>query len=141
MGQLLGLDFGLRRIGVASGHTDSGLATPLTTVHNSADDINWPAIDKLISDWRPSALVVGVPVHMDGSETTTTPLAIAFIQSLEARYQLPVHHADERYSSREAVALIKENRQAGRRKRAQKGDVDQIAAALILQRWMESNSQ
>ncbi|MEM6985294.1 MAG: Holliday junction resolvase RuvX [Pseudomonadota bacterium] len=138
-GTLLGFDYGERRIGVAVGHTETGLANPLTTVFNKADGTHWPALLDLVHTWKPSALVVGVPTHMDGTATSMTRRALAFCAALTERCALPIHQADERTTSRDAENIIKANRKQGRR-RAHKGDSDKIAAALILQRWMESHN-
>lgn len=135
---VLGFDYGERRIGVAVGHRLTGLASPLETVTNPRDTINWGALLDLIEQWRPAALVVGIPTHMDGTETAMTARARHFMDTLASRSRLPAHAADERASSRDAENIIKSNRQQGRR-RANKGDTDKIAAALILQHWMEAN--
>ena len=135
---LLGFDFGERRIGVAVGHRQTGLANPLETVVNPRDEVNWDALQGLIDQWQPAALVIGIPTHMDGTETAMTKRARHFRDALAKRSDLPAFPADERASSRDAEHIIKSNRQQGR-KRAGKGDTDKIAAALILQHWMESN--
>ncbi len=135
---LLGFDYGERRIGVAVGHRHTGLSNPLTTVVNQGNQTNWTALLTLIEEWRPDALVVGIPTHMDGKETEMTKRATAFKDALAARSQLPAHGADERASSRDAEHIIANNRKQGRR-RASKGDTDKIAAALILQHWMEQH--
>lgn len=138
-GTLLGFDYGERRIGVAVGHRDTGLAAPLTTVVNQIGQTNWAALLEIIDAWKPSALVVGLPTHMDGSHTAMTKRVSQFYTELAERSALPTHPADERASSQEAEHIIKQNRKQGR-KRTQKGDTDKIAAALILQHWMESNN-
>lgn len=136
---VLGFDYGERRIGVAVGHTTTGLANPLETVRNPDSGTNWSALLQLITEWRPEALVVGVPTHMDGTSTAMTIRAEKFRVELAKRSTLPTHAADERASSREAESIIKNNRKQGRR-RAQKGDTDKIAAALILQHWIEAHN-
>ncbi|MEM9602944.1 MAG: Holliday junction resolvase RuvX [Pseudomonadota bacterium] len=135
---VLGFDYGERRIGVAVGHCETGLANPLTTVTNPGDETDWPALMQLIRDWRPDALVVGIPTHMDGKATAMTRRASRFCDELATRSALPTHPADERASSRAAEHILKSNRQQGRR-RAKRGDTDKVAAALILQQWMESH--
>lgn len=142
---LLGFDFGTRRIGVAVGQELTGQARPLTVVRARRDGgPDWDTISRLIAEWRPDALVVGMPLHMDGSEHELTRLARRFGNRLAGRYNLPVHRVDERLTSVEAERLLAEagadtDRQRGRRRRTgnAEADVDSLAAALILQAWLD----
>jgi len=124
---LLGFDFGTKKIGVAVGQEQTGDANPLKTLPavNSAPD--WAAISKLIEQWQPDALVLGLPVHMDGTEQPLTQAARRFGRQLEGRYQLPVHLADERLTTVEA-----------RQSHSKRGDVDAVAAQIILQTWLDN---
>lgn len=135
----LAFDFGERRIGAATGQSLTATAAPLTTLHSPNGAIDWNAIAALISEWQPDALVVGLPTHMDGSEIPITQRARRFMRQLEGRFRLPVHAQDERLSSREAEALLREQRASGQRGRTRKGDVDKMAATLILQRWLDTH--
>ncbi len=135
---LLGFDFGERRIGLATGDRETQLCSPLTTLHSRDGAIDWPAIAKLIEQWQPAALVVGVPRHMDGTDSAMTARAARFARQLHGRYALPVHEADERTTSVQAEEIIRDNRGSGGRRRSNKGDVDKIAATLILQHWLEA---
>ena len=139
-GVYLGFDFGARRIGVAAGQPVTRSAGPVETIAAHAGEPDWRAIDRLVRDWAPEALVVGIPVHMDGTEQAETARARAFARRLAERYGLPVHEADERLSSREAEGLIADARRAGRRRRTRKGDVDRMAASLILERWLAEHA-
>lgn len=135
---LLGFDFGLRRIGIAVGNRLLNSARPLTTVaHHSTPD--WPAIESLMREWRPGELVVGIPTLMDGSEQPITQAARAFAKELQTRFELPVHHADERLSSVAAGETLKAERQAGRKRRIKKEEKDSMAASIILRDWMQEN--
>ena len=132
MHTLLGFDFGKQRIGIAVGQSITGTATALRTLcsHNGKPD--WEAITSLVEEWRPTALVVGLPLHADGSDSNMTSAARKFARQLEARYRLPVHTMDERLSSHAARQLQQEGRhgtQAG---------IDAAAAMIILQNWLES---
>jgi putative Holliday junction resolvase len=118
----LAFDFGSRRIGVASGNALTQSATPLTTIA-SQGDARFEAIARLVAEWQPSALVVGVPFHPDGAAHVNTERARRFGRQLRGRFGLPVHEVDERYSTVEARA-------AGAR------DLDAAAAALILQQYL-----
>ena len=118
----LAFDYGTRRVGVASGNTVLGHAQPLTTVA-AAGDARFEAIARLIADWQPDALVVGVPFHPDGAAHENTHRARRFARQLHGRFALPVHEVDESYTTTEALA-------AGAK------DADAAAAALILNQYM-----
>jgi putative holliday junction resolvase len=98
----LGFDFGTRCIGVASGNTLTGCATALAEITQQGDAA-LDAIAKLVNEWQPSALVVGVPRHPDGQAHEMTQRAERFARRLESRFKLPVIQVDERYSSVEAA--------------------------------------
>jgi putative Holliday junction resolvase len=140
MPSYLGFDFGEQRIGVASGQTYSGTAQPLTTLHAINQRPDWDGIAALIAEWQPDALIVGLPVHINGTQIPLTARVQRFMRQLEGRFNLPVHAQDERLSSREAGNLIRDGRASGRRGKTRKGDVDKIAASLILQRWLDQPS-
>lgn len=137
---LLALDFGLRRIGVATGSPLTGTASPLTTV-SAADGVpNWATLDALIEEWRPDLLIVGLPRNTDGSESEMSSRARNFAAELEQRYGIVISLADERYTSAEAETILKQQRQSGaRNKRIKKEDVDSMAATLIAESWMRAN--
>ena len=135
---LLGFDFGLRRIGIAVGNRLLNTARPLTTVsYKGAPE--WAQIDATIKEWQPSNLIVGIPVHMDGTEQAITQSARQFAAQLHKRYQLPVHPADERLSSAAAEDSLREDRAAGRKRRVRKEEKDSLAASIILRDWMQSH--
>jgi putative holliday junction resolvase len=136
-GAALAFDFGLRRIGVASGHSLTGAAAPLATVSNGSSGPDWPAITALVNAYKPAVLVVGNPYNADGSPGAMSAAATSFAAELGARLQLPVERIDERWSSREASAELQQRRAAGTRKRrVQRADIDSAAAAIILERWL-----
>jgi putative Holliday junction resolvase len=133
---VLGFDFGRRRIGVACGDTLSRSAAPLGAIAADASGPDWPAIDALIGEWQPAVAVVGLPYNLDDSEGVMAAAARAFAAALAGRYHLSVDHVDERYSSLEAGARLRNSRQTGARKRrVSKIDVDAAAACVILERW------
>ena len=133
----IGIDFGLRRIGVAVGSDATGAANPVTTVARHADP-DWHALDRVVADWQPHAFVLGVPYNADGSRHAVTDAAEAFGADLGRRYGLPVHTTDERYSSLAAGDALTERRRAGGR-RARPGELDAAAAAVILSGWLAAN--
>lgn len=133
-GTTLAFDFGERRIGVAMGETLLGIAHPLTTIDTEITEQRFAAIGKLIDEWRPAQLVVGLPVHADGTEHDLTRLSRRFANRLKGRFDLPVWLVDERHTSLIAESLLNE---AGVRGRKQKPALDQVAAQAILQTWFE----
>ncbi|MEW8085388.1 MAG: Holliday junction resolvase RuvX [Candidatus Thiodiazotropha endolucinida] len=129
MGTLLGFDYGSRKIGVAVGQTVTGTATALETLHLVNNKPDWQRIASLIEEWRPQALVVGLPLDVDDSETDATQPALRFSRQLEGRFHIKVYLADERYSSFEARDRLGHNA-----KRLE--DYDAVAAKLILETWL-----
>ena len=120
----LAFDFGTLRTGVATGNTLLGQASALTTVQ-AQGDARFERIAKLIAEWQPDALVVGVPVHPDGTPHDNTRKAQRFARKLHGRFRLPVHEVDERYSTTEAIA-------------SGAADVDAASAAVILDQFLKN---
>jgi putative Holliday junction resolvase len=135
---LLAFDFGTRKIGVAVGQALTHSATPLTALHARGGQPDWQGIEKVVQEWRPDALVVGLPANMDGSPHHMTHAARNFARQLEKRFSLPVHLVDERLSSNEARRRHAQQRADGSRRRGRRGDLDTLAAAIILETWFES---
>ena len=134
---IMGFDFGLARIGVALGNCSTQLATPLTVIHSSSkQNIDWLKISALIKEWRPKLLIVGMPKKLDGSESAMCATINQFALELEKKFALPVRFANEQLSSVEANERLKNSRQMGRKKRIRKEEIDQVAAAIILENWM-----
>ena len=133
---MLGFDFGTRKIGVAVGNTLVRVAHPLTTIRSEARSARFDAIGSLIGEWRPQALVVGRPVHADGTPHAVTAQADGFARSLAGRFGLPVLRVDERFTTALADAALRE---AGVRGVARAQARDAVAAQLILQAWFDDN--
>lgn len=132
-GVYLAFDFGEKRIGAAIGDDLTGSARPLPAL-NSGD---WKAIEKVVNEWRPAALIVGMPLNDDGSDQLITTLTRKFIRQLEERIKLPVHISDERFSSRAADNILRDARASGQMtRRVRKGDRDGQAARVILEQWL-----
>ena len=129
----LAFDYGEKYIGVAVGSRHSRLAEPLTTLRGSAKNPDWVRVSQLIEEWRPDALVVGLPLNMDGSDNPMTRAARAFGQRLKDRYNLPVHMVDERLSTLVARDTLNE---AGVTMRRHKSRLDKVAAQTILQAFL-----
>ena len=118
----LAFDFGVRRVGVATGNSLTRTATPLVTVAVEGE-ARLAAIAALVAEWRPAALVVGVPRHPDGAAHANTARARRFGRELQARFGLPVHEVDERYTTTDA-------------QRGGAADVDAAAAAILLEQHL-----
>jgi putative holliday junction resolvase len=135
-GTVLAFDFGEKRIGVAVGDTTVAIAHPLTTIHETATDRRFAHIERLINEWQPGQLVVGLPAHLDGTEHEMSRLARKFAQRLAGRFALPVTLVDERLTSVAAdSALAEHGVDASRRKLL----VDAAAACEILQTHFNSS--
>ena len=140
-------DHGGRRIGVALASRSPHLASPLLTLAARNGIPDWPELEKLIREWCPGCLVVGVPYNEPGrrinsggnSETTDSESAAErFAAELESRYQLPVIRVDERLSSAEAEYRLRDQRRSGiRQRKVRSGDVDAVAACVIAETWLD----
>ncbi len=128
---LLAFDYGTRRIGVALGQTLTGGVRPLLTLNARNNKPDWDAISRLLEQWQPDRLVVGLPLHMDGTEQPMTDKARRFGNQLKGRYNLPVDMVDERLSSDAAEQLLEE-----RGRRQDRTGLDAVAATVILESWL-----
>ncbi len=131
--RILGFDFGTKRMGVASAQAVTGTATPLPTIPSRDGIPDWVQMDALLAEWTPDALVVGLPLNMDDSESELSRLARKFGRRLEARYRLPVFMCDERLSSHSARGLLME---VQARRRGRLPNLDSTAAVLIAEAWL-----
>ena len=126
-GVIIGFDFGLRRIGVAIGQTITQTATPEAIVNSKDGKPDWEHITKLFEQWQPTAIVVGLPMRLDGTEQALTQPARKFGQRLSGRYNRPVFYIEEQLSSIEA-----ENRGLKQK------HIDDHAAQILLENWLQS---
>jgi len=133
---LLAFDVGARRIGVAVGNTISRSAREVGVLDVFESGPDWPALDRWMREWRPNRLVVGDPATLDGGEQPIRVRARGFAKQLRQRYQLPVEQVDERTSSIEAAQRFAAGRASGVRRRHQAAQLDALAAAVILERWL-----
>ncbi len=138
---VLGFDVGARRIGVAVGNTLLRQARPAAIVVATGHDDGLAAIAKLVQEWQPERLVVGIPLPLSPDDALAKP-SPAFLRcerfavGLSQRFRLPVERVDERYSSIDADQLHRDRRQAGLARRAKA--LDDVAAEVILQRWFDA---
>jgi putative Holliday junction resolvase len=138
---ILSVDFGLKRIGIASGDTLTRTAHPRTAISNGHSGPDWAALDRILADTRPARIAVGEPYNADGSESPQTGAARRFATELAHRSGLPVDLVDERWSSQDAEERLRADRATGLRgRRVTKGAIDAAAAAVILERWFEKQT-
>ena len=131
---VLGIDYGLKRIGIATGQTITGSASPITTLNQINGSPDWNALEQIIAQWKPQALIVGMPYYLDGKENDMTKIVEAFCLELEQRFPLPVFKINEALSSYEAEEMLKKNTKIGKHN---KHEIDKMAAAIIVQNWLD----
>ncbi|MCP8899934.1 Holliday junction resolvase RuvX [Gilvimarinus xylanilyticus] len=134
--RLLAFDYGTRSIGVASGQTATGSASALTELRARDGIPNWDEIKKLLDEWQPDLVLVGLPLNMDGSESDFCPRTRKFANRIHGRFGVAVEMVDERLSSFEAK---EEHRAAGGSSHYKSDPVDAIAARIILETWLNAD--
>lgn len=134
---VVGFDYGKKRIGIASGQTITNTATPCTTINQIDGNPDWFSIENEIKQWKPQALIVGMPYHIDGSENKMTAICRQFCYELEKRFKLPVIEVNETLSSDEAEEKLRPYLKINKQN---KHEVDRMAAAIIVQRWLNQQS-
>lgn len=135
--RIIGFDFGLKRIGVATGNSLTGTTQALSTVPAKRGQPDWQVVERLLEQWSPSTLIVGLPLNMDGSESTMSANAREFGEQLRRRFNLEVVFTDERLSTAHAEQLLNEAtppRKSLARKRLKVRD--NLAAELIVQTYL-----
>ena len=125
MSVVLGFDFGQKKIGLAVGQLITRTASPLGIIKARDGVPDWESLDKLVKKWAPTQLVVGLPLNMDASVSDMARAAEKFARRLEGRYHLEVCMMDERLSTFDARQRVQSE-----------GDIDDIAASLILETWL-----
>lgn len=135
---LLGFDYGTKQIGVAVGQAVTGQARELCTLRAQNGVPDWAQVERLIAEWKPDAIVVGLPLNMDGTSSDMSARAEKFARRLNGRFNLPVHTHDERLTTFEAKG--ERMARGGQRGTYRDNPVDAIAAALLLQSWLEANT-
>jgi putative Holliday junction resolvase len=131
-GTVLAFDFGAKRLGVAVGDLELALAHPLVTITAQSDKERFAAVERLVREWAPVLFVVGLPIHLDGSDHALAKRCRRFAQQLCGRFGRPARLVDERLTSATAGLALAE---AGVRGRRQKDVLDQVAAQQILQAY------
>lgn len=130
----LGFDFGVKKIGTAVGQLTTATASPLQTIRSVNQQPDWLKIEKLLAEWQPVGLVVGISRQQNGEDNVVTPKMQKFCRQLHGRYQLPVFEVDETLSTYEAKQLLFDELHLNATKLW--AVQDQLAAQLILQSWL-----
>ncbi|PTQ91011.1 Holliday junction resolvase RuvX [Agitococcus lubricus] len=130
---VLGFDFGLKRIGVATGQRITASAAPLAALAARDGIPDWSLLARLVNEWQPDLLLVGLPLNMDDSESELSQLARKFARRLHGRLQKPVLMVDERLTSRMARELLSD---IGQRRKGKLPSLDSTAAVLMLEAWL-----
>ncbi len=138
MSNILAFDFGLKRIGVAVGQSVTQTASPLSILPAKEGKPDWDLVARLIDEWQPKCLVVGIPLSMNGEDTHATKPAKRFAGRLYGRFHLPVYGVDERLTSRAAHDLLDEKPWIGRKHHQA---IDDLAAKSILDTWMSQGDE
>lgn len=129
---ILAFDYGTRRIGVAVGNELLHSARELTPLTARDGIPDWNVVTRLLNEWQPDLLVVGLPLNMDGSESEMSTRARKFGNRLHGRFGKPCEMVDERGTTQEAKTIARE---AGHKGNYRQDSVDGIAAILILEGW------
>jgi putative Holliday junction resolvase len=132
---LFGIDFGTRKIGVAVGQTVTSTAMGIAVIPVRGGEPLWEELDKLVTQWKPGAFVVGMPYNMDGTESEMTAQARKFADKLTGRYERPCHTVDERLSTRAAREISRNNAELLGKRYNDRAKVDAMAAQLLLESW------
>lgn len=134
---LLGFDYGTKQIGVAVGQAVTGQARELCTLKAQNGVPDWSRVEALVKEWQPDALVVGLPLNMDGTPSEMSARAEKLARRLQGRFGLPVHTHDERLTTFEAKGeRLAQGQRGGYRERP----VDALAAALLLEGWLAQHA-
>lgn len=137
---ILGFDFGLKQIGIAVAQEVTRTATPLEIIKAKDGQPDWNRVQSIIDEWKPSSLVVGLPLNMDGSDSPMAVRAKKFAQRLHGRFGLKVDLHDERLTSFEVKQALKDSEATSNvSRKIRKDKIDALAAATILESWLQAN--
>lgn len=140
-GRVLAIDWGLARIGLAVSDATRTLATPLAALHEKDKRAQIERVVDLVAREEITLIVVGLPLHLDGNESDSSKAARKYAEKLGTRVDLPIELFDERFTSVEAESRLQEIGEFGgaknRQARKDKGRIDSVSAAILLQAWLE----
>jgi putative Holliday junction resolvase len=134
---ILGFDFGTKYIGVAVGQTITHLATPITSLRAVNGVPDWAMVSRLVESWKPDLLLVGIPLHMDGTEQAMTTYARDFSLILKQKTGLPIVEVDERLSTWEAKQRVSaQKKYKNPRSKVALNDINATSAAILVEQWL-----
>ena len=125
---VIGIDYGVSKIGVAVGNTQTSSSSPLEIILNTKSGINWPQLEAIIKEWKPQVVIIGQPFNMDGSESEMMKEVKLFADILEERINIKIEFFDERLTSFEAKQMDTSGK-----------PIDDLAAKIILDGWLSNN--
>lgn len=125
--QILAIDFGLKKVGLAIGNTLTKTSMPINTIFYKSKQELFNLLEKHVIEWKPEFIIIGNPLNMDQTESEMSKLAEKFSNQFSKKFNLAVELVDERLSSFEAKEF------------ANDGNLDAMAAKLILDSWMNNN--
>ncbi|MBL7005237.1 MAG: Holliday junction resolvase RuvX [Gammaproteobacteria bacterium] len=129
---LIGFDFGTRWIGTAVGQTITKTANPAKTFESKNNKPDWLGIEKLVKEYQPNILVIGLPLNAKGEEQVISKKARKFARQLEGRFHIKTEMVDERLTTREVYIDTSDNHKS-------KQQIDALSAMLITQSWIDNN--
>ena len=138
---VLGFDYGIRRTGVAVGQSLTKTATPLRTLESLRGQPDWNTIAQLIEEWRPAAIVVGKPDQSSPTNEQLVRSIAEFCEDLRNKFNLPVYTVDEAYTSKSAYQELRDARERGTHGQIKRPEIDQRAAAILLEAWMADHNR
>ena len=125
--QILAIDFGLKKVGLAIGNTLTKTSMPISTIFYKSKQELFNLLEKHVIEWKPEFIIIGNPLNMDQTESEMSKLAEKFSTQFSKKFNLAVELVDERLSSFEAKEFTKDD------------SLDAMAAKLILDSWMNNN--
>ena len=125
---VIGIDYGVSKIGVAVGNTQTSSSSPLEIITNTTSGINWPQLEAIIKEWKPQVVIIGQPFNMDGSESEMMKEVKLFADILKERINIKIEFFDERLTSFEAKQMDTSGK-----------PIDDLAAKIILDGWLSNN--
>lgn len=134
--RVLALDIGQVRCGIAISDPAGKIATPLCVLPMAEVEKHAPSFKRLLQDWEPELILSGLPLTMSHAQGPQAQRVKALAQKVAENCKLPLEFADERFSSKDAKRILREQ---GLREAEMRGRVDMIAASLMLQAWLDSH--
>ena len=125
--QILAIDFGLKKVGLAIGNTLTKTSMPISTIFYKSKQELFNLLEKHVIEWKPELIIIGNPLNMDQTESEMSKLAEKFSTQFSKKFNLAVELVDERLSTFEAKEFTKDD------------NLDAMAAKLILDSWMNNN--